>query len=211
MSEARRCRFTIATPTPAPTEIAVPVTTVPKLTSRTTIDSTKVATDTAIAPSTVPNASRSSRLSAIPLRYVMPKPATTHPTRRIATAPKRKPEAATTSTSAPNANQRPDDPIAGAAAERTVPSAIRGGCPGSEVRRRFAASAAGAKERVARGGAHRQMRDDIAPGPSTQASGPKAPGRLGREDARNFRRWTLAHAVSLYLSQRAARSGCNEL
>src|SRR6266699_1273120 len=65
----------------------------------------------------------------------------------------------------------------------------------------FAASAAGAKERVALGGAHRQMRDDAAPGPLTQASAPlsgspqnrkiprgeTAPGRLGREDARNFR------------------------
>ena len=31
------------------------------------------------------------------------------------------------------------------------------------------------------------MRDDAAPGPSTPASAPQAPGRLGREDARNFR------------------------
>src|SRR5260370_30871073 len=30
------------------------------------------------------------------------------------------------------------------------------------------------------------MRDDAATGPSTLASAPKAPGRLGREDARNF-------------------------
>jgi len=29
------------------------------------------------------------------------------------------------------------------------------------------------------------MRDDEAPGPLTQASAPKAPGRLPREDARN--------------------------
>jgi hypothetical protein len=30
------------------------------------------------------------------------------------------------------------------------------------------------------------MRDDAAPGPLTPASTPKASGRLGREDARNF-------------------------
>src|SRR5713101_6058602 len=30
------------------------------------------------------------------------------------------------------------------------------------------------------------MRDEEAPGPLTPASAPKAPGRLGREDARNF-------------------------
>jgi len=30
------------------------------------------------------------------------------------------------------------------------------------------------------------MRDDIAPGPLTQALGPQAPGRLGHEDARSF-------------------------
>src|SRR5712692_8678930 len=51
---------------------------------------------------------------------------------------------------------------------------------------KFAASAAGAKERVAPLGAHLSMRDDAAPGPLTQASAPQAPGRLGREDARNF-------------------------
>src|SRR5713226_2770185 len=47
------------------------------------------------------------------------------------------------------------------------------------------------------------MRDDVAPGPSTQASGPLAPGRLGREDARNFRVWTpsaLVPAPQLLLS-----------
>src|SRR5437763_1875076 len=68
----------------------------------------------------------------------------------------------------------------------------------------FAASAAGAKKRVARQGAHRQMRDEAAPGPLTQASAPPgvlaeskipwggmAPGRLGREDARNFGGATL--------------------
>src|SRR5713226_2723201 len=69
----------------------------------------------------------------------------------------------------------------------------------------FAASTAGAKERVAQGGAHLLMRDDAAPSPSTQASAPlsgsprnhqipwgeTAPGRLGREDARNFRDRTL--------------------
>src|SRR5260370_4442784 len=36
-----------------------------------------------------------------------------------------------------------------------------------------------------------QMRDAAAPGPSTQASAPKAPGRLGRADARNFGGGTL--------------------
>ncbi len=35
------------------------------------------------------------------------------------------------------------------------------------------------------------MRDDVAPGPMTQASGPQAPGRLGREDARSFGGMTL--------------------
>src|SRR5437870_2145973 len=52
------------------------------------------------------------------------------------------------------------------------------------LRRRFATSAAGAKERVARLGAHRQMRDDAAPGPLTQASAAQPPGRPGREGAR---------------------------
>src|SRR5260370_12490244 len=51
---------------------------------------------------------------------------------------------------------------------------------------RFAASAAGAKERVALGGAHPFMRDDHEPGPSTQASAPWAPGRPGRPDANSF-------------------------
>src|SRR6266852_1833541 len=54
------------------------------------------------------------------------------------------------------------------------------------------------------------MRDDAAPGPLTQASAPlsgsprnrqilwgeTAPGRLGREDARNFRDWTLMSEVA---------------
>src|SRR6266568_2771669 len=35
------------------------------------------------------------------------------------------------------------------------------------------------------------MRDDAAPGPSTLASAPQAPGRLGRDDARNFGGGTL--------------------
>src|SRR5215472_7068477 len=35
------------------------------------------------------------------------------------------------------------------------------------------------------------MRDDAAPGPLTQASAPQAPGRLAREDARNFGSRTL--------------------
>jgi len=47
----------------------------------------------------------------------------------------------------------------------------------------LAISTAGAKERVALGGAHPLMRDDEAPGPLTKASAPKAPGRLDREDA----------------------------
>src|SRR5260370_28715621 len=37
-----------------------------------------------------------------------------------------------------------------------------------------------AEERIA------QMRDDAPPGPSTQASAPKAPAPLGRTDATNF-------------------------
>src|SRR5882672_8510478 len=52
------------------------------------------------------------------------------------------------------------------------------------VLERFAASAGGAKERVALGGAHPWMRDDAAPGPSTPASALQAPARLGREDPR---------------------------
>src|ERR1700694_2387092 len=55
----------------------------------------------------------------------MPKPATTHPTSRIATAPKRKPIAASKMTTASKASQLLDDPIEGTAAERAVPSAIR--------------------------------------------------------------------------------------
>ena len=68
----------------------------------------------------------------------------------------------------------------------------------------FAASAAGAKERVAPLGAHHQIRDDAVPGPLTHASahigvpakskiswGGLAPGRLGREDARSFGGETL--------------------
>src|SRR5260370_16888760 len=35
------------------------------------------------------------------------------------------------------------------------------------------------------------MRDDAAPGPSTPASAPQAPGLLGRADARNFGGRTL--------------------
>src|SRR5436853_383509 len=49
----------------------------------------------------------------------------------------------------------------------------------------FAASAAGAKEGVAQGGAHRDARQR-APGPLTQASAAQPPGRPGREDARNL-------------------------
>src|SRR5205823_7660535 len=47
----------------------------------------------------------------------------------------------------------------------------------------IAASAAGAKERVAQLGAHRQMRDDAAPGPLTPASArsARAPRPRGRK------------------------------
>ncbi len=38
------------------------------------------------------------------------------------------------------------------------------------------------------------MRDDAAPGPLTLALAPQAPGRLGREDARNFGCGTLEKA-----------------
>ncbi len=38
------------------------------------------------------------------------------------------------------------------------------------------------------------MREDAAPGPSTQASAPKAPGCLGRVDARSFRDRTLSYS-----------------
>jgi hypothetical protein len=82
-------------------------------------------------------------------------------------------------------------------------------CPDLDFRRRFAPSAAGAKERVAQGGAHPLMRDDAAPGPATPASAPHgvpaksqiswgghAPGRLGREDARNFEDGALSAAIN---------------
>src|SRR5260370_36585101 len=67
--------------------------------------------------------------------------------------------------------------------------------PDLDFRRRFATLAAGAKERVAQGGAHPSMRDAAAPGPATPASArqgdpskspisgdghpPRAPGRDG--------------------------------
>src|SRR5712692_1603355 len=80
------------------------------------------------------------------------------------------------------------------------------GVPTPRSAAKFAASAAGAKERVVQGGTHtsgvpaRSAGGCAAPGPSTQASAPlsgsprnreilwgeTAPGRLGREDARNF-------------------------
>src|SRR6266849_5480158 len=47
------------------------------------------------------------------------------------------------------------------------------------------------------------MRDDEAPGPSTQASAPKAPGRLGRADARNFGGGTLLDDLQAHRSRRA--------
>src|SRR5260370_9202223 len=63
----------------------------------------------------------------------------------------------------------------------------------------FAASAAGARDGVAQGGAQPKLRNDAARGPQTQASAPPgvpaksqiswgglAPGRLGREDARSL-------------------------
>jgi len=59
----------------------------------------------------------------------------------------------------------------------------------------FAASAAGAKDGVAQGGAQPKLRDDDAPGPQTSASAPKAPGRLGSEDARSFSDGTLQLAI----------------
>src|SRR5216684_9023221 len=47
------------------------------------------------------------------------------------------------------------------------------------------------------------MRDDEAPGPSTQASAPKAPGRLGRADARNFGGGTLLDDLQAHRPRRA--------
>src|SRR5438094_6320810 len=76
--------------------------------------------------------------------------------------------------------------------ERAISDWIRG----SEAY--FAASTAGAKEGVARRGAHscgvpaswsRGQRG--VPGPLTPASAPQAPARLGREDARSLRSWSL--------------------
>jgi len=48
---------------------------------------------------------------------------------------------------------------------------------------RPASQTAGAKERVARLGAHLKMRDDGETGPVTPASAPKVPGGDGRPDA----------------------------
>src|SRR5713226_8396909 len=47
------------------------------------------------------------------------------------------------------------------------------------------------------------MRDDEAPGPSTQASAPKAPGRLGRADARNYGGGTLFDDLETHRPRRA--------
>src|SRR5258708_8839257 len=82
-------------------------------------------------------------------------------------------------------------------------------CPDLDFRRRFATSAAGARERVAALGAHQLMCDDAPPGPLTPASAPPgvpaksqiswgghAPGRLGREDARNFEVGALDTAIN---------------
>src|SRR2546425_8349483 len=77
-------------------------------------------------------------------------------------------------------------------------------CHASVLRRRFARSTAGAKERVARRGAHTYRGPRVvdsgggeeAPGPLTQASAPEAPGRLAREDARSIGGGTLEMAAS---------------
>src|SRR6266851_4603944 len=47
------------------------------------------------------------------------------------------------------------------------------------------------------------MRDDEAPGPTTLASAPKAPGRLGRADARNFEGGTLFNDLEAHRPRRA--------
>src|SRR5712692_6297011 len=58
--------------------------------------------------------------------------------------------------------------------------------PVPEVRCGLAAWAAGAKARVARQGVHQRMQDEAAPGPLTQASVPKAPGRPGRSRCKDL-------------------------
>src|SRR5260370_1599282 len=68
---------------------------------------------------------------------------------------------------------------------RRAPRSSESPCPDPEVRSIFRGSGGRSQ---GRGGARRNeslMRDDAAPGPLTPASAPKAPGRLGREDARN--------------------------
>src|SRR6266849_1809713 len=135
-SAARRSRFARAAPAPMPTAMAVPVSTVPRLTSRTSIETRKVTTETAIAPSTVPKASRSSRFRATPLRYVMPNPATTQPTSRIAAPPSSQPKR-TRRIPTLRPSQTTGRPSVGTTTEPAVPSAIRGPLtPAPELRLR---------------------------------------------------------------------------
>src|SRR5437879_410672 len=139
----------------------------------------------------------------------MPKPATTHPTKRIAGAPTRTPTTTRTTSAAPPMISRPVGPAAATAAGWAAPSTASVSLPRSAGY--FAASAGGAKERVAQGGAHtsgvpaRSAGGCAATGPLTQASAPisgsprnrqipwgeSAPARLGREDPRNFGNGTL--------------------
>src|SRR5712692_9641626 len=86
-----------------------------------------------------------------------------------------------------------DDPMTPRPNTATVGTS--GAAPRSAAR--FAASATGAKERVARGGAHRDARRRVT-GPLTQASAAKPPGRLGREDAKNFGAATLTTLSELF-------------
>src|SRR5947209_2468687 len=139
----------------------------------------------------------------------MPKPATTHPTKRIAGAPTRTPTTTRTTSAAPPMISRPVGPAAATAAGWAAPSTASVSLPRSAGY--FAASAGGAKERVAQGGAHtsgvpaRSAGGCAATGPLTPASAPisgsprnrqipggeSAPVRLGREDPGNFGSGTL--------------------
>src|SRR5437899_9281958 len=139
----------------------------------------------------------------------MPKPATTHPTKRIAGAPTRTPTTTRTTSAAPPMISRPVGPAAATAAGWAAPSTASVSLPRSAGY--FAASAGGAKERVAQGGGHRTggpargAGGCAATGPLTPASAPisgsprnrqipggeSAPVRLGREDPGNFGSGTL--------------------
>src|SRR5438445_1743616 len=139
----------------------------------------------------------------------MPKPATTHPIKRIAGAPTRTPTTTRTTSAAPPRISRPVGPAAATAAGWAAPSTASVSLPRSAGY--FAASAGGAKERVAQGGAHtsgvpaRSAGGCAATGPLTPASAPlsgsprnrkipwgeQAPVRLGREDPRSFGSETL--------------------